>query len=136
MRAEGRSQKAEVRNALAMAIIFLMAVTTFAQLPPRDTRPSAPAPAPVGTGSVDGVVMSDDAPPRPLRLAYVVLIGAVTGTLRVTSTDAAGRFAFANLAADHYLIGASKPPYLGAVAGARRPARAGTPIAVAEGQHV
>ena len=71
---------------------------------------------------------------RPVRLANVVLIGAATGTLRVTSTDDAGAFAFTNLPADRYTVGASKLPYLGAVAGARRPARPGTAIALDDGQ--
>src|SRR6185295_17145558 len=35
---------------------------------------------------------------------------------------------------DRYLVGASKPPFLGAVAGAKRPARPGTPIALANGE--
>src|SRR6185436_15160728 len=56
--------------------------------------------------------------------------------IRVTSTDADGRFVVADLPADRYLVGASKPPFLGAVAGAKRPARPGTPIALANGQTI
>jgi hypothetical protein len=84
---------------------------------------------------VRGTVVSDG-DERPLRLANVVLIGTVTGTLRVTSTDDDGRFSFAGLPADRYTVGASKPPYLGAVAGARRPARPGTPVVVGDGETV
>src|SRR6185436_11678060 len=54
--------------------------------------------------------------------------------IRVTSTDADGRFVVADLPADRYLVGASKPPFLGAVAGSKRPARPGTPIALANGE--
>jgi len=89
--------------------------------------------APTGTAAIRGMVLAADTS-RPLRLAHVVLIGSATGTLRVTSSDADGRFAFAALPADRYTIGASKPPYLGAVAGARRPARSGTPVVLGIGQ--
>jgi hypothetical protein len=68
-----------------------------------------------------------------VRLAYVVLIGAGTGVLKVTSSDSTGKFSFTKLPADRYTVGASKLPYLGAVAGARRPARPGVPIVLANG---
>lgn len=107
------------------------------QVPQRDTRkPVAPvataAPAPEGTASLSGTVVAD-ASGAPVRLAYVVLIGAGTGVLKVTSSDSAGKFSFTKLPADRYTVGASKLPYLGAVAGARRPARPGVPIVLANG---
>ena len=115
---------------LAFALTSVPAVRTQGQ---RDGRTVAPAPA--GSGAIAGIVtVSDSAAGRPVRLANVVLIGAATGTLRVTSTDDAGAFAFTNLPADRYTVGASKLPYLGAVAGARRPARPGTAIALDAGQ--
>ena len=118
-----------------VAVALTLATTSGAQT--RDTRSSAPAaPAPTGTGSISGNVTSGDATSRPLRMANVVLIGAATGVLKVTSTDRDGKFAFASLPADRYTVGASKLPYLGAVAGARRPARPGTPIVLADGQKV
>src|SRR5436190_9419265 len=43
---------------------------------------------------------------------------------------------FTALPADRYTVGVSKPPYLGTVAGARRPARPGTAIVVADAQKV
>lgn len=108
-----------------------------AQVPQRDARkPATPtadlAPAPAGTGTIAGEVIAD-ATGTKLRLAHVVLIGAATGVLKVTATDAGGRFTFANLPADRYTVGASKLPYLGAVAGARRPVRPGTPFVLADG---
>ena len=113
------------------------AVTLAAQNPPRDTRtPTARAPAaPAGTASIAGVVTTEDGA-QPIRFAAVVLLGATTGVVKVASTDADGRFAFTALPADRFTVGASKMPYLGAVAGARRPARPGTPIALATGQKV
>jgi hypothetical protein len=108
-----------------------------AQVPQRDARkPAMPtadvAPAPSGKGTITGEVVAD-ATGTKLRLAHVVLIGAATGVLKVTATDAAGKFTFANLPADRYTVGASKLPYLGAVAGARRPVRPGTPFVLADG---
>ncbi|MEO6223751.1 MAG: carboxypeptidase-like regulatory domain-containing protein [Vicinamibacterales bacterium] len=120
-----------------MVCAIIAVASASAQVPQRDTRkPVAPvanaAPAPEGTGSLAGTVVAD-ASGAPVRLAYVVLIGAQTGVLKVTSTDHTGRFSFAKLPADRYTVGASKLPYLGAVAGARRPARPGVPIVLANG---
>lgn len=117
------------------ALTAQSAATT--QAPQRDARkPAMPtadvAPAPTGKGTITGEVVAD-ATGTKLRLAHVVLIGATTGVLKVTATDAAGKFTFANLPADRYTVGASKLPYLGAVAGARRPVRPGTPFVLAEG---
>jgi hypothetical protein len=123
------------RMAIVAIIVLALGAGAAAQTPPRDVRVSAP-PAPTGTGSVSGVVVTAESGTRPIRLANVVIIGATTGTLRVTSTDGSGRFAFAGLAADRYVIGASKEPYLGTMAGARRPARSGTPIALGDGQKI
>ncbi len=131
--------------------LFVMAVGTVSfvsaaqtgsatQVPQRDTRkpatPSGPvAPAPTGTGTIAGEVVADVSGAK-LRLAHVVLIGATTGVLKVTATDAAGKFTFTNLPVDRYTVGASKLPYLGAVAGARRPVRPGAPVALAEGARI
>jgi protocatechuate 3,4-dioxygenase beta subunit len=117
----------------AAAICLIANLALLAQVP-RDRPSAAPPPAgPSGTASISGTVVSAD-DHHPLALANVVVIGAFTGTLKLTSTDRSGHFSFANLAADRYVVGASKPPYVGAVAGARRPARPGTPIVVANGQ--
>ena len=98
-------------------------------------QPSAQSLRARPAGVIRGIVLSA-ADNRPLRMAHVVLIGAATGTVRMTASDADGRFVFAQLPADRYTIGASKPPYLGAVAGARRPARPGSPVALADGETI
>jgi len=114
--------------------IIALLLVLFSQQPPQRDRSSVPSmPPPTGTASISGsVVAADDG--HPLALANVVLIGTATGTLKLTSTDRNGQFVFANLAGDRYLVAASKPPYIGAVAGARRAARPGTPMLVASGQ--
>ena len=99
----------------------------------RDTY--KPVLGPTGTGTLSGVVTNDDGS-RPVKFAYVLLLGTSKGTVKVSSTDADGKFMFTGLPADRYTVGASKPPYLGTIAGARRAARPGTPIVLADGQKV
>ena len=122
---------------LACSSAMVLGAVCSAQTPQRDpVRPPsskvADSATPTGTATVGGTVVAD-ATGSPVRLAYVVLIGAETGALKVTSTDGAGKFAFKELPADRYTLAVSKLPYLGTVAGARRPGRPGTPIAVANG---
>ena len=123
---------------------FLLSIALVSQLiasgqqnpPARDTRttPASNA-APTGTGVLSGVVTgSDDG--RPVRHAYIVLIGTTTGIVKVSASDMDGRFSFSSLPVDRYTVGASKAPYLGMIAGARRPGRTGTPIAIAAGQKI
>lgn len=119
-------------KALALALA-VAAIAPQTQTPVRDLRTAPPPPA--GTAVIRGMVVAD-ATGGAVRLAHVVAIGALTGTLRVTTTDPEGRFTFESLPADRYQVAASKAPYLGAIAGARRPARPGSPVVVAAGQTV
>lgn len=118
-------------------IIVLAAVigSTSLVAQQRDVRPAAPTTtattAPTGTAAIAGQVVAD-ANGTALAHATVVIIGARTGVIKVASTDRDGRFVFDALPADRYTVGASKLPYIGAVAGARRPARAGVPIVLVD----
>ena len=124
----------------ALVIVLLLSVaavqTTAQQAPVRDPRAAALAAnaAPTGTGAIAGTVAADDG--RPIRFAQVLLLGATTGIVKVTSSDADGKFTFGSLPVDRYTIGASKQPYLAMLAGAKRPGRQGTPIVVANGQKI
>lgn len=123
------------RQLLATSLLLLAVAMPLAaqQTPARDTvKTATPAAA---TGALGGTVTADEGS-RPVRFAYVVLIGTGTGTVKVSSTDGDGRFSFSGLPADRYTVGVSKPPYLGTVAGAKRPGRPGTPIALAEGETI
>jgi hypothetical protein len=126
--------RTSVIAAAALIVVFMQPSGNIdAHQQVRDQRAAPPAPGPTGTAVLSGIVTSEDGG-RPVRNAYLVLLGSGTGTVKVSSSDADGRFTFANLPADRYTLGASKPPYLGTVAGARRPGRSGTPIAIADGQ--
>lgn len=120
---------------ILLSLVLIGVSSTMGVAQQRDTRPVAPTakvPAdPTGSAKVSGQVV-DDAGGAALAHAAVVLIGARTGVIKVTSTDGDGRFTFEALPADRYNIGASKLPYLGAVAGARRPVRPGVPVIVAD----
>jgi hypothetical protein len=126
-----------MRTIVILLLLSVAAVqTTAQQAPVRDPRAAALAAnaAPTGTAVIAGSVTAEDG--RPIRFAYVLLLGATTGIVKVTSSDADGKFAFGSLPVDRYTIGASKQPYLAMLAGAKRPGRPGTPIVVANGQKI
>jgi hypothetical protein len=101
------------------------------QGPPRDT-PVAPL---IGSATISGTVLSSpDA--KPLGRAQLMILGAENGYMKIVESDAQGRFAFAQLPAGRYMIGASKSPYLDSAYGATRPGRPGTAISVTEGQRI
>ena len=98
----------------------------------RDATP--PPPAPTGTGEIAGRVVTADSNPQPLRRAVVTLTGDMPNP-RSVLTDDDGRFVFSRLPAGTFSVTARKAAYLAAPFGARRPGRAGMPIALTEGRH-
>ena len=121
-----------------ITVIALTVTVAAAAQQVRDTRPAPTAPtppAPSGTGAISGLATSEDGS-RPVRFAYVLLLGTSTGLVKVSSTDGDGKFTFSALPADRYTVGVSKLPYLGTIAGSKRPGRPGTPIVLAAGQKV
>jgi hypothetical protein len=123
-----------IRRIIGLVAIVTAAIASAPQQ--RDVPNPAPvAGQPIGAASIAGAVVAD-ADSRPLANAHVVLIGIGTGIVRITATDVEGQFTLPRLPADRYTLGASKPPFLGALAGAQRPARPGTPVVVADGQSV
>jgi hypothetical protein len=101
--------------------------------PPRDTRPVSAATA---TATIAGVVTTDDAQPRPLRRARVVIAGAGLEMPRSTITGDDGRFAFDRIPAGRFSVSAAKDGYVGMSHGATRPGRPGAGVQVADGQQV
>jgi hypothetical protein len=99
----------------------------------RDTRGAA-AGAPA---SISGVVVIDDGSgtPQKMRRARVALRGGEQRTARAVMTDDEGRFTLTNLPAGRYSLSATKPSYVTAFFGSRRPGRGpGTPLALTAGQ--
>jgi uncharacterized protein (DUF2141 family) len=119
------------RPAIALALVLGLPSVTTAQ-----TR-DLPAPRPVGTSTISGVVRTADAGATPVRMARVTLNSVDRGGPADTATtDAQGQFAFHNLPAGRYSLQATKSAWLAASYGAPRLERPGTPIAVGAGQSV
>ena len=79
--------------------------------------------------------MIGDAAPKPARLARVSVSGAALTGERIVLTDDAGRFTVAWLPAGDYQVMATKPSFLSAFYGGRRPGNGpGTAIHVDAGQ--
>lgn len=121
---------------LAAGCLTLCLTTLLAQdrAPGRDAARQPDAP---GTAVITGTLTTDDPSPRPIRRATINLSGNDVLRTRITVTDDAGRFTFAALPALNFSLWASKPGYVTAYYGGRRPGRGpGVPIALADGQRV
>ena len=108
-------------------------LSVIAQQPARDIAPTSPT----GTATLSGIVLNADATGDPIRSASVTLTD-VDGRAKpqTTAADERGRFAFTALPAGRYTLSVYKPAFLKTSYGATRPERAGTPIAVADGQQL
>ena len=120
---------------LACALLTVVAVgsaAVTAQIP-RDQ----PTPAIAGrTGVISGIIVRADDERQPVRAAQVAVIGVTSGVTRITTSGDDGRFSVSGLPADRYNVGASRAPFLPAIAGASRPARPGSVVPLAAGQAV
>lgn len=120
-----------VRGPLAISLSLLLVSALAAQQTP--VRDGGQAPRLVGTAALSGIVLND-VTGQPLRRA-VVSISEFDTAVRLTAvTDESGTFSFANLPDGRYAVGAIKQGYVAMSAGAKRPQRAGMPIALAAGQ--
>jgi hypothetical protein len=118
---------------LACACAQVIVAAQSAQVPGRD----GPAGLATGTAVIAGTLLTDEPDPRPVRRATV---GATVQTGRrpvMTVTDDNGRFTLRNLPAGAYILSATKPSFVTAYYGAKRPGRGpGVPVVVANGQRV
>jgi len=91
-----------------------------------------------GTAAIVGVVTTPDgAVAAPVRRATVQLTGSGQARPQLAITDDAGRFVFAGLSAGSFSLSATKPAYVPAFYGARRPGLGpAVPIAIADGAHI
>jgi hypothetical protein len=117
---------------LIAAIGLFVSVSVAAQTPTRDGA----KPAAVGTASITGTIVSDDADARPLRRVRVGVMSSDRQVSRTVVTDDEGRFNFVALPAGRYILTANKQGYVSAAYGARRPNRPGTALVLADGQRI
>jgi uncharacterized protein (DUF2141 family) len=105
------------------------------QTPARDTRPAATT---TGSATIRGVVTTEEARPRPLRRARVVVSGPSLPMGRTAITDDAGAFVVSGLAPGRYTVSAAKDAYVSMNYGAARPLRPGITVAAgsAEAQRI
>lgn len=114
------------------AALLLLLLDQAQPTPPRDTRPASAA----ATGSITGVVVTDEAPPRPLRRARVALGGPSLELPRVVITRDNGAFAFDALPPGRFTLTVNKEAYVPGAYGASRPGRPGTGIQLDAGQAI
>jgi hypothetical protein len=111
-----------------LAAVVTVAVSGAQQ--PRDAAVRLPA----GTGTIAGMVVSDDDPPKPMRGAIVTLSHVDKGYADTTITDELGRYSFRQVPDGRYLLGATSAGFVTLRHGATRPGRAGTPLALGDGE--
>src|SRR5262245_11520026 len=130
------------RTASALGCLILCALApAVAQRgapPPRDGA----QPVEVrGTAFIGGIVF-DDTTAAPLRRATVTarnvdVAGAASiSTSRISVTDDAGRFGFANLPAVRFSLSVAKPAYITTAYGAKAPRGQGLVVALTEDQRI
>jgi hypothetical protein len=112
---------------VSLAVEVLIAQVPRPHLPPRD---NAAAPQ-TGTARIGGRVTAADSG-APLRRAQVSIASPEAALRRLTTTDADGRYEFAELPAGRYTITASKGGYVALQSGRQRPFEPGNPITVAD----
>lgn len=88
-----------------------------------------------GTARIRGRVVAAESG-TPLRRAQVLLNSTESQFRRAATTDSEGRFEFADLPAGRFSVSASKSGYVRLQYGQRRPFEAGTPVRVADSEHV
>ena len=119
----------KTRTVAALAAVLLFGVhAAHAQLT-RDARPVA-----IGTATLSGTVVSDDADARPVRRARVTCSAPELTNGLTAITDDRGRFTCARLPAGRYTVSVTRDGWVPAAYGAKRPLRPGTPIAIAASQ--
>jgi hypothetical protein len=119
----------------AALVVAAILATGQIRTPPRDTRAKPPAPRPAGSARLSGVVVLDGPTPAPVRRALVTITAAELLSPLSAVTDDEGRFTLGDLPAGRFTVTAERKPFLTASYGATRFGDAGTPIAVAAGQH-
>jgi hypothetical protein len=93
-------------------------------------------PPTAGTASISGVVVTDEAPPQPVRRAIVHVAGPDLRPSRGAITDDEGRFTIGGLPEGRVTLTVMRASFVTSVYGAKRPGRSGTAITIAGGEHL
>jgi hypothetical protein len=117
--------------ACSLALSVFVSNAVAAQTSARDAAKPA-----VGTASITGAIVGDDADARPLRRVRVGVMTSDRQVSRTVVTDDEGRFSFVALPAGRYMLTANKQGYVTAAYGARRPNRPGTALVLADDQRI
>lgn len=116
----------------AMAVLMSVSISpALADVRQRDGQ----RPLQSGTSRITGVVMTAGDNPVPVRRAVVSARAAGPATISQI-TDDAGRFVFDKLPPGDYQITATRPAFVPAEYGARRPGRPGTRLSLGQGQTI
>ena len=120
--------------ATAVFVLLTSGENAFTQaqqpfFPPRDTS----AATQTGTARIRGRVTTADTG-VPLRRVQVSISALEASIRRMTTTDADGRYEFAELPAGRYSVSATKGGYVTLQAGQRRPFELGNPVTLGDGQ--
>lgn len=119
------------RAAAALVLALCCPSPCFAQAPARDNPSATPTGAAVIRGRV--IVAGTD---HPLSKVQVRASASALGVNKAVMTDGNGRYSIAELPAGKYVVSASKPNYVFANFGERRPMGAGQPIDVVDGKAI
>ena len=122
------SRARRISLTLLLAVVIAVSAAASQQSGARDVQAS-PA---VGTAVVSGVVLTAEARPTPVRRARVALTSEGGAVSLFATTDDTGRFSIGAVPKGRYTLEASKPAWLTAAYGAKRPGRPGTPITVGD----
>jgi carboxypeptidase family protein len=126
-----------LRFSLPTGLVVLVLVAAGDVASTQAPRPMMPrdvvGTAPTGTGRIRGRVTSAETR-SPLRRAQVSITSPEVSLRRMTTTDAEGRYEFAELPAGRFVITANKGGYVTLQAGQRRPFEPGNPITLGDGQ--
>ena len=118
-----------------MRLAGILLATTLLGVPLAGAQQTRDARRPAtGTATVSGVVVSDEAEPKPVRHARVTCSAAELSHGLTAVTDDRGRFTCAGLPAGRYSIAVTRDGWVATAYGARRPLRSGTPIPIGDGQ--
>jgi hypothetical protein len=110
-------------------IIGALMLLAQIQAPPRDAKAST-----ARTGTISGIVITDEAQPRPLRHARVTLKGDALDADEAVMTGDDGAFTFEDVPAGAYELTAAKGGYVTAAYGAARPGGPGRAFDLAAGE--